>query len=153
QGRDNADSLYIDNEAPTTGLETCAKGGSRFGRKAIVAFACSLNAPLINRGAELGQAPIKRLIDGFGYTMPPAAELGGTPPSTAVVLGQIAAAPRRVHFLSSLILASLTGRGNRSIPPPTLISAYDYTQKGTAGAGVGGNLLAPIVPKTLIRPA
>ena len=73
QGRDTADSLYVDPQAPAAGLDTCAKGGSRQARKAIVAFACSLNAPLINRGAALGQVPIKRLIDGFGFAMPPAA--------------------------------------------------------------------------------
>ena len=69
QGRDTADSLYIDPQAPAAGLDTCAKGGSRQTRKAIVAFACSLNAPLINRGAALGQVPIKRLIDGFGFAI------------------------------------------------------------------------------------
>ena len=117
QGRDTTDSLYVDPQAPAAGLDTCAKGASRQARKAIVAFACSLNAPLINRGAVLGQAPVKRLIDGFGFAMPPAAQSGGTPPSTAVVLGQIAGAPRRVHFMSSVILASLIGRGTKPVKP------------------------------------
>ncbi len=153
QGRDSVDSLYTDPQAPTQGLDTCAKGGTTANRKAIVAFACSLNAPLINRGAELGQTPIKRLIDGFGFTMPPAAELGGTPPSTAVVLGQISAAPRRVHFMSSVILASLIGRGTKPIRPPTLIAAYDYTQKGQNGAGIAAEARPAIIPKSLIRPS
>jgi hypothetical protein len=40
--------------------------------------------------------------------MPPAGPNGeGTPPSTAVVMGQISGAPRRVHWMSSVILASL----------------------------------------------
>ena len=153
QGRDSADSLYSDPQAPAQGLDTCAKGGSVGNRRAIVAFACSLNAPLINRGAQLGQAPIKRLIDGFGFTMPPSAELGGTPPSTAVVLGQIAAAPRRVHFMSSIILASLIGRGTKPIRPPTLVAAYDYTQKGQGGAGITAEARPAIIPKSLIRPS
>lgn len=152
QGRDTADSLYVDPEAPTQGLETCARGTSRQSRKAIVAFACSLNAPLIKRGSELGQLPIKQLIDGFGFAMPPAADLGGTPPSTAVVLGQIAGAPRRVHFLSSVILASLTGRGSNPVRPPTLISAFDYTQKGEHGAGIAADARPALVPASLIRP-
>ena len=152
QGRDTADSLYADPQAPAQGLDTCAKGGSAGNRKAVVAFACSLNAPLINRGAQLGQAPIKRLIDGFGFTMPPAAELGGTPPSTAVVLGQIAGAPRRVQFMSSVILASLIGRGTKPVRPPTLITAYDYTQKGEGGAGITAEARPAIIPKSLIRP-
>jgi penicillin-binding protein 1A len=153
QGRDTAESLYTDPTAPAQGLDTCAKGSSRQNRKALVAFACSLNAPLINRGAELGQAPIKRLIDGFGFAMPPAAETGGTPPSTAVVLGQIAGAPRRVQFLSSVILASLIGRGTKPIRPPTLIKAYDYTQKGQDGGGIAAEARPAIIPKSLIRPS
>ena len=152
QGRDTTDSLYVDPQAPAAGLDTCAKGASRQARKAIVAFACSLNAPLINRGAVLGQAPVKRLIDGFGFAMPPAAQSGGTPPSTAVVLGQIAGAPRRVHFMSSVILASLIGRGTKPVKPPTLITAYDYTQKGKDGGGLVAEARPAIIPKSLIRP-
>lgn len=153
QGRDTAESLYADPQAPAQGLDTCAKGGSNGNRKAVVAFACSLNAPLITRGAQLGQAPIKRLIDGFGFTMPPAAELGGTPPSTAVVLGQIAGAPQRVQFMSSVILASLIGRGTKPVRPPTLIAAYDYTQKGEGGAGITAEARPAVIPKSLIRPS
>jgi penicillin-binding protein 1A len=153
QGRDTAESLYADPQAPAQGLDTCAKGGSAGSRKAAVAFACSLNAPLITRGAQLGQAPIKRLIDGFGFTMPPAAELGGTPPSTAVVLGQIAGAPQRVQFMSSVILASLIGRGTKPVRPPTLIAAYDYTQKGEGGAGITAEARPAVIPKSLIRPS
>ena len=152
QGRDTTDTLYVDPQAPAAGLDTCAKGASRQARKAIVAFACSLNAPLINRGAVLGQAPVKRLIDGFGFAMPPAAQSGGTPPSTAVVLGQIAGAPRRVHFMSSVILASLIGRGTKPVKPPTLITAYDYTQKGKDGGGLVAEARPAIIPKSLIRP-
>jgi penicillin-binding protein 1A len=153
QGRDGPDSLYSDPQAPAQGLDTCARGGSSGNRKAVVAFACSLNAPLIARGAQLGQAPIKRLIDGFGFTMPPAATLGGTPPSTAVVLGQIAGAPRRVHFMSSIILASLIGRGGKPMHPPSLIAAYDYTQKGQGGGGTVAQASPAVVPKSLIRPS
>ncbi|MFT3733098.1 MAG: transglycosylase domain-containing protein [Hyphomicrobium sp.] len=153
QGRDGPDSLYSDPQAPSGGIDTCAKGSSTASRRAIVAFACSLNAPLINRGAQLGQVPIKRLIDGFGFTMPPAAALGGTPPSTAVVLGQIAGAPRRVHFMSSIILASLIGRGTKPMHPPTLVAAYDYTQKGQGGAGIAAEARPAVIPKSLIRPS
>lgn len=153
QGRDSPDSLYSDPQAPAQGLDTCTKGSSAGSRKAVVAFACSLNAPLIKRGAQLGQAPIKRLIDGFGFTMPPAAALGGTPPSTAVVLGQVAAAPHRVHFMSSVILASLIGRSTQPIHPPTLIASYDYTQKGQGGAGIAAAASPAIIPKSLIRPS
>lgn len=153
QGRDTPESLYPDPQAPAQELETCSKGNTAASRKAIVAFACSLNAPLIERGAHLGQAPIKRLIDGLGFTMPPPAVLGGTPPSTAVALGQIAAAPRRVHFMSSVILASLIGRGATAVPPPTLIAGYDYTEKGQGKSAATASTESPILPKSLIRPS
>ncbi|MBS0234923.1 MAG: transglycosylase domain-containing protein [Proteobacteria bacterium] len=153
QGHDTTGSLYADPQAPAQGLDTCSKGGTVGNRKAVVAFACSLNAPLIRRGAQLGQAPIKRLIDGFGFTMPPPAVLGGTPPSTAVVLGQIAAAPRRVQFMSSVILASLIGRSTKPVRPPTLVATYDYTQKGQRGAGIAAEASPAIIPKSLIRPS
>lgn len=152
EGRDTADSLYVDTQAPTSGLETCAKGGAnRAGRRAIVAFACSLNDPLINRTALIGQPRVRKLIDGFGFAMPPASEIGGTPPSTAAVMGQIAGAPRRVHHMSAAILATLIGRGDKPVKMPSLIRAYDYTFKGDAGAGVAQRQQAPLVPNTLIK--
>lgn len=151
EGKDNLDSLYLDTEAPARGLETCEKhGGERHGRRAIVAFACSLNNPLINRAALIGQPRFRKLIDGFGYTMPPAAEGGGTPPSTAAVLGQIAGAPRRVHHMSAVILAALVGKGSSHVKPPSLIKAYDYTFKGEGGAGIAAEAPPAIVPDTLI---
>ena len=152
QGKDTPESIYVDNDAPASGLESCAKGGGmRQGRRAVVAFACSLNNPLMNRGAELGQAPIERLIAGFGFAMPPPAAGGGTPASTAVVLGQIAGAPRRVHFMSSVILASMIGRGATEVRPPTLVARYDYTMKGEDGAGIAAEVRPALVPKSLIR--
>ena len=69
-------------------IETCARGGgeSARGRRAIVAFACSLNAPLEWRAAQLGQARMGRLVDRFGFNLPAASTGGeGTPPSTAAV--------------------------------------------------------------------
>src|SRR4029078_1839935 len=114
--------------APAQGLETCGKGGERHGRRALVAFACSLNDPLMHRTAQVGQARVKRLIDQLGFNMPPTnADGSGTPPSTAVVLGQGAAAPRRVHHLAGVVLASLIGRGSTPLQQPTLIKGYDYT--------------------------
>jgi penicillin-binding protein 1A len=62
--------------------------------------------------------------------MPPAGPNGeGTPPSTAVVMGQISGAPRRVHWMSSVVLASLLGQRGKQIGEPTLIKAYDHTAK------------------------
>ena len=152
EGKDTADSLYVDTEAPAHGLETCEKGGTeRHGRRAIVAFACSLNGPLVTRAAGLGQARVKKLIDGFGFAMPPAAEAGGTPPSTAVVLGQIAGSPRRVHHMSSVVLAALIGRGTRPVKPPSLIKDYDYTLKGDGAAGIAEAAPPPVLPASLIR--
>ena len=132
-GRDDMGSLYVDTEAPVRGLETCAKGKDRFGRRADVVFACSLNAPLLNRAAIAGQSRIRNLIDRLGFTMPPANGLGeGTPPSTAAVLGQISGAPRRVHHMSAVVLAALSGRGAEPVREPTLVKRYDYTRLGEA---------------------
>ena len=89
--RDTPPALYLDTKAPAQGLETCAKGGERHGRRALVAFACSLNDPLMAATAQVGQARMQPLIDRFGFNMPPTNAAGsGTPPSTAVVLGQVA---------------------------------------------------------------
>lgn len=152
EGRDTADTLYVDTQAPAQGLDTCEKGGSgRAGRRALVAFACSLNDPLINRTALVGQPRVRKLIDGFGFTMPPEAALGGTPPSTAAVMGQIAGAPRRVHNMSAVILASLIGRADKPLKMPSLIRAYDYTFKGDAEVGVAQHQQPPLVPGTLIK--
>ena len=150
-GRDSTASLYVDTEAPAHGLETCAKGNGRFGRRAIVTFACSLNAPLLNRAAVAGQGRIRSLIDGFGFTMPPADALGhGTPPSTAAVLGQISGAPRKVHHMSAVILAALLGRGAAPVREPTLVKRYDFTDIESLLVD-RSDIRAPIVPSRLIR--
>lgn len=134
QRTDGTDTLYLDTDAPPAGLETCRRGGGgRHGRKAIVAFACSLNTALIGRTARVGQARIKGLIDRFGFTMPPRDANGeGTPPSTAVVLGQISGSPRRVHQMSSVILAALIGQGSRQVGEPTLVKAFDFIDRDSA---------------------
>ena len=152
EGKDSSDSLYLDTTAPAAGLDSCDKGGTEHrGRRAIVAFACSLNTPLLARTAQIGQARIKKLIDGFGFTMPPEAPSGGTPPSTAVVLGQIAGAPRRVHQMSGVVLAALLGRGSKPVKMPSLIKGYDYTFKGDSGAGIAAEASVPISPNALVR--
>jgi membrane peptidoglycan carboxypeptidase len=150
-GRDSTASLYLDTEAPERGLETCAKGNGRFGRRAIVSFACSLNAPLINRTALAGQERVRRLIDGFGFTMPPSDASGhGTPPSTAAVLGQISGSPRKVHHMSAVILAALLGRGATPVREPTLVKSYDYTH-AEAERERRVDVREPIIPNRLIQ--
>ncbi len=146
--RDTPQSLYLDTQAPAQGTDTCARGEERAGRRARVAFACSLNDPLMRRTAQVGQARVRRLIDALGFTMPPTnADGSGTPPSTAVVLGQVAAAPRRVHHLAGVVLASLIGRGATPLQPPTLIKRYDFTNVNDVAADMPGK----IVPNTILR--
>lgn len=150
-GRDSAASLYVDTAAPDRGLETCAKGNGRYGRRAIVAFACSLNAPLLNRTALAGQARMRGLIDGFGFTMPPRDAAGSdTPPSTAAVLGQISGSPRKVHHMSAVILAALIGRGATPVREPTLIRRYDFTDVNEKRDG-SFDVRDPIIPNRLIK--
>jgi hypothetical protein len=149
--RDTAGSLYVDRQAPAAGLETCRHGSERRGRAAIVAFACSLNDPLINRTALVGQARVAKLIDAFGFAMPPRNSLGeGTPPSTAAVLGLVGAAPRAVHRMAAVVLASLIGRGTKPVRAPTLIKAFGYTHP-EGGNGTDPATLSAIVPDRVIR--
>jgi membrane peptidoglycan carboxypeptidase len=148
--RDTPQSLYLDAKAPAQGLETCAKGEEHHGRRALVAFACSLNDPLMRRTAQVGQARVHKLIDELGFNMPPTnADGSGTPPSTAVVLGQVAAAPRRVHHLAGIVLASLIGRGATPLQAPTLIKRYDFTEVDAHAEPIVGR----VTPNKIIRTA
>ncbi|MFA6139533.1 MAG: glycosyl transferase family 51, partial [Hyphomicrobium sp.] len=148
--RDTPQSLYLDTKAPAQGLETCAKGEEHHGRRALVAFACSLNDPLMRRTAQVGQARVQKLIDDLGFNMPPTnADGSGTPPSTAVVLGQVAAAPRRVHHLAGIVLASLIGRGATPLQAPTLIKRYDFTDVDAHAEPIVGR----VTPNKIIRTA
>lgn len=146
--RDTPQSIYPDAHAPAQGVETCARGEQHAGRRALTAFACSLNDPLMTRTAAVGQARVKRLIDELGFNMPPTnADGSGTPPSTAVVLGQVAAAPRRVHHLAGLVLASLIGRGGTPLAEPTLVKRYEFTDIEDHGPDRTGK----ITPNKIIR--
>ncbi|MDZ4842113.1 MAG: transglycosylase domain-containing protein [Hyphomicrobium aestuarii] len=159
-GRDEAGTLYADSEAPSgggVGLDGCRRGDQPGQRKAIVAFACSLNAPLLSRASALGQGRMRHLIDRFGFQMPPRDGAGGgTPPSTAVVLGQIAGSPRRVHQMSAVVLSSLIGHGGKPVRQPSLIKAFDYTARPDAHPGGTAAALTPagdiIIPNAIIKP-
>ena len=116
-----------------------------------MAFACSLNNPLLTRVAQLGQARIKHLIDRFGFNMPPTNANGeGTPPSTAIVLGQISGSPRRAHQMSSVVLASLIGQGGKPVHLPTMIKSLDYTNRADA-VTAARDTVQDIVPNVLIK--
>ncbi|HHI81847.1 MAG TPA: glycosyl transferase family 51, partial [Rhizobiales bacterium] len=151
--RDGPNSGYIDSQAPASGLKTCRrKGKLRRSRLAITSFACSLSSPIEWRLARVGQKPVRRLIDRFGFNMPPAPtpELA-TPPSTAAVRGLIAGSPRRVHQMSGVVLAALMGKGYMQVRPPTLVKDYDYInpdQQNRTGATAG----SVIIPNDLIKP-
>ena len=148
--RDTPQSIYPDTKAPAQGLDTCSKGAEHHGRRALVAFACSLNDPLMRRTAQVGQARVQKLIDELGFNMPPTnADGSGTPPSTAVVLGQVAAAPRRVHHLAGIVLASLIGRGATPLQAPTLIKNYDFATADAHAEPVTGK----VTPNKIIRTA
>jgi penicillin-binding protein 1A len=131
EGRDGPETLYTDTDAPEAGLETCRKGSGTLtrGRTAKVAFACSHNKPIQWRLEQLGQEPVRKLVSGFGLTMPRAASNGEmTPATTAVARGLIAASPQRVHQMASVVLASLTGNHSRRVGLPTLIRRWDLNE-------------------------
>ncbi|MFM9939916.1 MAG: transglycosylase domain-containing protein [Hyphomicrobiaceae bacterium] len=150
--QDGPDTPYTDAMAPASGLDSCAKGDGTTPRtrRAIVAFACSLNRPVEWRAANLGQSRIKRLIDGFGFNMPPAAtEAEATPPSTAAVRGLISGSPRRVHHMAGVILGGLVGEGHRPVAMPTLIKALERGDKPDTSVPAESTA---IVPNRLMRP-
>ncbi len=150
--RDQPGTLYQDTQATQASIETCEKGTSAnpLGRRALVAFACSLNRPLEWRTAQLGQDRVRKLIDGFGFNMPPDDPDGGaTPPSTAAVRGLIAGSPRRVHHMAGVVLGALLERGNTPVKAPSLVRAFDYISPGAQEAALNGD--APITPTSVIR--
>ncbi len=150
ENKDTAETLYTDSLAPAQSLDGCSKGDGTLtrGRRAIVSFACSLNRPLEWRAATLGQLRMKRLIDGFGFNMPPAQTTAeATPPSTAAVRGLISGSPRRVHHMSAAVLAALTGEGHKPLPAPSLVKSYDFG--GKAVETLPGRT---VVPNRYLRP-
>ena len=152
ENKDGADTLYNDALAPERGLDTCEKGTGTLtrGRRAIVSFACSLNRPIEWRAANLGQLRIKRLIDAFGFTMPPAPGTAeATPPSTAATRGLISGSPRRVHHMAGVVLAALTGEGHKPVHAPTLVKLYDH---GDLGALETFEADKAILPNRYVRP-
>lgn len=152
--RDGIDTPYADSEAPAKGADTCAKtpaGGAAHTRRAIVAFACSLNRPLEWRLAGIGQERIRHLIDAFGFTMPPGqGPSEATPPSTAVVRGLVSGSPQRVHQMAAVVLASLLDQGARPVRPPSLVRAYDFVTPEHA-AVISRDRSSDITPNRLIR--
>lgn len=152
-GRDGVDTLYADTDAPDgAAAETCAKGaGGRRLRRALVAFACSANKPIEWRLAQLGQERTRKLIDAFGFAMPPAPDReSATPPTTAAVRGLIAGSPQRVHHMAAVTLAALLDRGGTPVRPPSLAARYDFTTPEDR-AQFEQQAGAAIVPSKLIR--
>lgn len=150
--RDGIDAPYQDSEFAGPALaETCARGMTTGSRRALVAFACSLNRPVEWRLAQTGQGKVRAIIDKLGFAMPPSLGDGtDTPPSTAAVRGLLAGSPQRVHHMSSVVLAALTGRGGRPVRPPSLVKAYDFVDRDKAGT-FGRDAGKDIVPDKLIR--
>ncbi len=157
--QDNLASRYLDLQAPAKGLESCRRHGIlRQSRRAEVVFACSLSHPLEIRLAKLGQRRLAQLINKFQFNMPPSAEpSGATPPSTAIVRGFVTGSPRKVHHMAGVILASLTGKGARPLPEPTLIKRLDEADTTVDAASTDDDAdrsVGPdaIIPDRVIRP-
>lgn len=154
--KDRVDSAYVDSEAPDRGGETCAKGLAAAGadgrtRRALVAFACSLNRPLEWRTAQIGQERIARLIDAFGFNLPPGQGTAeATPPSTAVVRGLITGSPQRVHQMAGVVLGSLLDHGGKPVRLPTLVRAWDFVAPEHAMIAEHDRS-ADIVPNKIIK--
>ena len=159
QGRDTLHSPYYDKQAPKTNIETCHRGdgSTPAERRAETAFACSLNTPLEWRMARYGQKGAGRLINQLGVTMPHAPnEHTKTPPSTAMVRGLVTAAPRKIHQISTMVLASLTGKNTRPVPLPYTVRNFQKTglqnpfEKDRLTSQLTAN--TDLTPSKLIRP-
>lgn len=152
QGKDTLDSVYVDSQAPAAGLESCRRNGSlRRGRRAEVAFACSLSNPLERRLARIGQRTSKRLIHTFGFTLPPAPDpILATPASTAIVRGLMSGSPRTVHRMAGVVLAAVTGRRSQKVPLPSLVRRFDRTISGSLDDGTN-QTVDVLVPSKIIR--
>ena len=152
EGEDTAETPYHDTAAPGPGLAlNCNKGNASRTIPARYAFACSLNNPIERRLAELGQDPVRKLVDGFGFNMPPSSgREDATPPTTATVRGLITGSPQKVQQMAAVVLAALTGHGNQHVRLPTLVKAYDKSllaiEQPPKDAGAGD-----IVPFRLIK--
>ncbi|MFM1813322.1 MAG: hypothetical protein RLZ98_17 [Pseudomonadota bacterium] len=156
-GRDTIHSPYADDFLPATGIDSCARTPAPVPangrtRQAIIAFACSLNNPIEWRLARLGQSRTAKLIEAFHFTMPPSTGAAdATPPTTAAVRGLVSGSPQRVHQMAAVVLASLTGRGNARVAPPTLVHSYDFTTPESA-AGFAGQSRLEIRPNDVVHP-
>jgi penicillin-binding protein 1A len=151
QGEDTAETPYWDTAAPGPGLAlSCIKGEASRHIPARYAFACSLNNPIERRMAVLGQDPTRKLIDGFGFNMPPHGADDATPPTTAAVRGLITGSPQKVHQMAGVVLAALTGHRNDRVRLPTLVKSYDKSLLA-AETPPHEARASDIVPATLIR--
>lgn len=120
EARDQTGSAWLDTRAPSTGLEACKKGLERRLRSAEVAFACSLNAPLEWRTAQVPLERLKKLVRDFDVaTLDPTTSAANL--AKSIVVGQVAASPRNVQRIAGSVLASLTDR--TGAPRPTLIGS------------------------------
>ena len=153
QGQDTPESPYLDTAAPGPGLAlTCNKGDASRTIPARYAFACSLNNPIERRLAQLGQDPVRRLIDGFGFNLPASSgREDATPPTTAAVRGLITGSPQKVQQMAAVVLAALTGHGNQHVRLPTLVKAYDKSVLAIE-TPPKDNATTDIVPFNLIKP-
>lgn len=142
EGTDAPDSGYLDVRAPTTGLEACGKGEERRLRRADVSFACSLNAPLEWRLAQIAPSTLDRTARAFGLT----GVAGGPPIAKALAIGQLAASPRTVQAMAATVLAALTD-GERPIAPPTFVRRLAGPLRPAAVAAPPTAVESPIQPR------
>ncbi|XSG81665.1 MAG: transglycosylase domain-containing protein [Methyloligella sp. ZOD6] len=147
QGHDRADSKWLDTDAPPAGLEACGRGNLRRLRTAEVSFACSLNTPLLWRTAKVPLSDLRGLSEKLDITL--------TEPVTSaanlaksIVVGHVTASPRNVHRMAGVVLASLTGRGDRPLAMPHLNAGLDLVGKDLTQAKNDD-----VIPDAIAKPA
>jgi penicillin-binding protein 1A len=146
EGTDRPTSGWLDTRSPATGLEACGHGQERRLRSAQVSFACSLNAPLEWRTAQIPLGKLEHLVDGFGITLTEPVNSAANL-AKSLVVGHVAASPRTVHRMAATVLASLAGDASAPVPLPTLLDSLSLSEAGATDAEAAG-----VVPDRLIKP-
>ncbi|MEG6508535.1 transglycosylase domain-containing protein [Methyloligella sp. 2.7D] len=148
EGKDTAESQWLDTRAPETGLEACGHGDLRRLRTAEVCFACSLNTPLLWRTAQVPKSQLLDLTNELDITL--------TEPVTSaanlaksIVVGHVAASPQVVHRMAGVVLAGLTGEGDKPLGLPVLTEKLDLLDDQAEVPPP----LAPVVPNEIAKPA
>lgn len=98
------------------------------------AFGESLNSPIIRKMTDrgIGEKEILDLMQPLGFRLPNIQD-SGTPATTSLALGRFNGRPKAVHWMASLLLASIKNSGD-DIVEPYFVDKISIFEPGEAGA-------------------